>query len=822
MRKLLTVLFAALSIGAHGQTLIKPLNGGTGIANANANTLTISAASTVSGTNTGDNAANSSSLAVGATAADSSKLGGALPAAYALTAQTMNIGTTAVAINRGSAALVLTGITSIDGSAATLGGATFAAPGAIGGGTPGSGAFTSGTFSTTLGVTGAATFASSILLANNQQIQALDSAGTPHNILSLLTTNDTKLNAYAGQGITFQIANVEKMRLDSSGNLSTTGTFSSGTGTFSDTISAAKSSSGGSTYSIDVNNASAGPGVIRYGSGHSGPSYKWKAGVSVTISDAFEIYDDMASASRFIIAKTTGAVTIPGTLGVTGAITATGGVVGNVTGTASGNLVSGGALGTPSSGTGTNITNVNAATLSGATFAAPGAIGGTTPGSFAGTSLALSGNQTFSQTGARIIAPSSSTTLANNISAQTSTADSGTYFQVIANGTGAFSQVMVVGGSDPNNASYFRINSSTIGAVIDSTQSGTGVARDINFRVSNVNALTLAQSTLLATFGGAVTIPGTLGVTGAITATGGVVGNVTGTASGNLVSGGALGTPSSGTGTNITNVNAATLSGATFAAPGAIGGTTPGSFAGTSLALSGNQTFSQTGARIIAPSSSTTLANNISAQTSTADSGTYFQVIANGTGAFSQVMVVGGSDPNNASYFRINSSTIGAVIDSTQSGTGVARDINFRVSNVNALTLAQSTLLATFGGAVTIPGTLGVTGNVGIGVTPVSKLQVSGHIGTAGSIPAVSACGTSPAITTGSTDTAGEITQGAIATGCVITFAAAYPRAPFCVVTSEAGLAFSYIVAAGTITITNIGALSSTKANYHCIQNDLL
>ncbi len=41
---------------------------------------------------------------------------------YSLINQTMYIGTTAVAINRGSAALVLTGITSIDGSAATLSG----------------------------------------------------------------------------------------------------------------------------------------------------------------------------------------------------------------------------------------------------------------------------------------------------------------------------------------------------------------------------------------------------------------------------------------------------------------------------------------------------------------------------------------------------------------------------------------------------------------------------------------------------------------------------------------------------------------------------
>ena len=43
-----------------------------------------------------------------------------------------------------------------------------------------------------------------------------------------------------------------------------------------------------------------------------------------------------------------------------------------------------------------------------------------------------------------------------------------------------------------------------------------------------------------------------------------------------LYAGGDLGTPSAGVGTNITGVNAATLGGATFAAPGTIGGGTPG------------------------------------------------------------------------------------------------------------------------------------------------------------------------------------------------------------------------------------------------------
>ena len=55
-------------------------------------------------------------LASGGTAADSSKLGGSLPAAYALTGQTMYLGTTSVAINRGTGALSLAGV-SIDGTA---------------------------------------------------------------------------------------------------------------------------------------------------------------------------------------------------------------------------------------------------------------------------------------------------------------------------------------------------------------------------------------------------------------------------------------------------------------------------------------------------------------------------------------------------------------------------------------------------------------------------------------------------------------------------------------------------------------------------------
>ena len=112
-------------------------------------------------------------------------------------------------------------------------------------------------------------------------------------------------------------------------------------------------------------------------------------------------------------------------------------------------------------------------------------------------------------------------------------------------------------------------------------------------------------------------------------------------------------------------------------------------------------------------------------------------------------------------------------------------------------------------------------GHVGIGMTtPASTLTVNGHIGTDGLAPALTSCGTSPSIVAGSTDTAGEVTEGSLATGCTITFKTAYARAPFVTISAQSGLVFSYTISASAITITNVGALSSTILDYHVISND--
>lgn len=87
--------------------------------------------------------------------------------------------------------------------------------------------------------------------------------------------------------------------------------------------------------------------------------------------------------------------------------------------------------------------------------------------------------------------------------------------------------------------------------------------------------------------------------------------------------------------------------------------------------------------------------------------------------------------------------------------------------------------------------------------------------GPAASTP--TSCGGSPTISSGSTDISGTVTEGTVATGCVIPFKNTHTVVPNCVVMSQTGLTFSYTVSTTAITITNIGALSSTNISYNCL-----
>lgn len=85
-----------------------------------------------------------------------------------------------------------------------------------------------------------------------------------------------------------------------------------------------------------------------------------------------------------------------------------------------------------------------------------------------------------------------------------------------------------------------------------------------------------------------------------------------------------------------------------------------------------------------------------------------------------------------------------------------------------------------------------------------------------GTAPALTSCGTSPAIT--GTDVAGTVTMGTGSpTGCVITFNVAYTAAPHCLVTWIATplASQSYATSTAAITLTQT-ATSSNVVKYFC------
>lgn len=113
-------------------------------------------------------------------------------------------------------------------------------------------------------------------------------------------------------------------------------------------------------------------------------------------------------------------------------------------------------------------------------------------------------------------------------------------------------------------------------------------------------------------------------------------------------------------------------------------------------------------------------------------------------------------------------------------------------------------------------------GDVGAGAgtpsTVVGKINLAGHVASTGTNPVLSSCGTGSTISSTATDTKGTVTEGTLATGCVITFNRVYATAPDCLVSSQAGLVFTYTETTTALTITNIGALSSTSLVYFCAQ----
>ena len=195
------------------------------------------------------------------------------------------------------------------------------------------------------------------------------------------------------------------------------------------------------------------------------------------------------------------------------------------------------------------------------------------------------------------------------------------------------------------------------------------------------------------------------------------------------------------------------------------------------------------------------------------------QIVKTSAGATTYPLIINNYDfsANSGVGLRLMNTT--APSDTGQTTNGVVDLVNVRQSDSSS-----DFMINTANGSNAEPTRLyidGSTGYIGIGTTtPVNKLTVAGDIGFFGTIPTLSSCGTNPAIAKGSTDQAGEITFGTISTGCTITFASAKTNTPFVVLSSQAGLVFTYSVTNTAITIVNVGALSGTKVNYYVVTNN--
>jgi hypothetical protein len=106
-------------------------------------------------------------------------------------------------------------------------------------------------------------------------------------------------------------------------------------------------------------------------------------------------------------------------------------------------------------------------------------------------------------------------------------------------------------------------------------------------------------------------------------------------------------------------------------------------------------------------------------------------------------------------------------------------------------------------------------------------LTVPNPLSVSAAVPAASSCGTSPAVTAGSSNSAGQFTLGTTTpTACTITFATAWATKAFCTVTpaSSGGAAISggYYISAqskSAFTITIGTGTDSLVFNYTCSGN---
>lgn len=169
--------------------------------------------------------------------------------------------------------------------------------------------------------------------------------------------------------------------------------------------------------------------------------------------------------------------------------------------------------------------------------------------------------------------------------------------------------------------------------------------------------------------------------------------------------------------------------------------------------------------------------------------------------------------------FTDNGSTISTPenlsVGGTATLTGLATLTGGFTTGAGTITGVATLGSASFSGSASVTGLATLTG----GFTTGALASLGAHEETtAPAGGALTSCGGgSPVLATGSTDTAGQITEGSTATGCVMAFGATYGtgKAPFCTCNATTNITVGCSTTATALTIVNTSA-SGDVINYRC------
>jgi hypothetical protein len=223
-------------------------------------------------------------------------------------------------------------------------------------------------------------------------------------------------------------------------------------------------------------------GTLAVGSGGTGLTSGTSGGVPYFSGTTSMVSSALLAANALMVGGGAGAA--PSTIATgTGVTTA----LGVNTGAAGAFVVNGGGLGTPSSGTVTNLTGTASININ-------GTVGATTPTTGTFTTITASNNLSFSSTAQRITGDMSNATFANRLAFQTSTTNGNTTISVLPNGTATISLIAAFNNSDPTNGSYIGLLVTSAETRVQSARLGTGTFLPLKFYTNGVEQASVDTS----------------------------------------------------------------------------------------------------------------------------------------------------------------------------------------------------------------------------------------------------------------------------------------------------------------------------------------